>query len=370
MGTHPSGPSYVVQDDQKIKLREHLAQAKDKAAIFGVHLVKQFPRTEEGDLPFLFKILSVNQALSIQAHPDLLLARKLHAEFPQHYKDDNHKPELTIALTKFEALCAFRTLEEIIANIKSNMPLQNLLGKENVERYILDFSHVNNDTKRRELLRTLFTALMTSDPGRVKVELLNLVQQLTDQKEKSRLDKLFLRLHSTYPGDVGCFAIYFLNYIDLEPGQALFLGPNEPHAYLYGDCVECMACSDNVVRAGLTPKFIHVNVLCDMLTYNDKSLENMYLGTGKVLNPSVHRFSPPVKEFMVDRVHLSDNHKKVTWKNASISIMIVVDGKATINDQDVKRGDIFLIHSNYEWTATTDNDCLLFVAAANDDLML
>ena len=45
---------------------------------------------------------------------------------------------------------------------------------------------------------------------------------------------LFEKLHSDYPGDVGCFGIYFFNYITLQPGEAIYLGANEPHAYLYG----------------------------------------------------------------------------------------------------------------------------------------
>ena len=75
------------------------------------------------------------------------------------------------------------------------------------------------------------------------------------------------RLHSEYPGDRGSLAPLLLNVIYLKPGQSFFMGPNEPHAYLFGDCIECMALSDNVVRAGLTPKFKHVDVLCSMLHY-------------------------------------------------------------------------------------------------------
>jgi len=45
---------------------------------------------------------------------------------------------------------------------------------------------------------------------------------------------LLLRLHAQYPGDIGCFTIYFLNLVRLEPGEAMFLGANEPHAYLHG----------------------------------------------------------------------------------------------------------------------------------------
>lgn len=92
----------------------------------------------------------------------------------------------------------------------------------------------------------------------------------------SALEKLVIRLDNEYPGDIGCFCPYLLNYITLEPGEAMFLDANEPHAYLSGDCVECMACSDNVVRAGLTPKFIDKETLHSMLTYH----------TGK---PSVYR---------------------------------------------------------------------------------
>ncbi len=36
--------------------------------------------------------------------------------------------------------------------------------------------------------------------------------------------------------------------------QAIYLAANVPHAYVSGELVECMATSDNVVRAGLTPK--------------------------------------------------------------------------------------------------------------------
>lgn len=78
---------------------------------------------------------------------------------------------------------------------------------------------------------------------------------------------LVLRLEKQYPDDVGVIAAFFLNYVKLNPGEALYLGANEPHAYISGECIECMATSDNVVRAGLTPKFRDVQTLCAMLTY-------------------------------------------------------------------------------------------------------
>jgi mannose-6-phosphate isomerase len=66
------------------------------------------------DIPFLFKVLSVEKALSIQAHPDKAQAQILHSTHGDLYKDGNHKPEMAIALTPFEMLCGFRSLDQIV----------------------------------------------------------------------------------------------------------------------------------------------------------------------------------------------------------------------------------------------------------------
>lgn len=80
-------------------------------------------------------------------------------------------------------------------------------------------------------------------------------------------EQLVLQLEKQYPADIGVLAAFFFNYVKLNPGEALYLGANELHAYLRGECIECMATSDNVVRAGLTPKDRDVHILCSMLTY-------------------------------------------------------------------------------------------------------
>lgn len=90
-------------------------------------------------------------------------------------------------------------------------------------------------------------------------------------------EKLVLRLEKEYPDDVGVIASLFFNYVKLNPGEALYLGPNEPHAYIYGECIECMATSDNVVRAGLTSKKRDIDILCSMLTYNQVNIIYMYI---------------------------------------------------------------------------------------------
>ena len=78
-----------------------------------------------------------------------------------------------------------------------------------------------------------------------------------------------MSLEKQYPGDVGVLAAFFLNFVKLNPGEALYVSANEPHAYLPGECIECMATLDN--RAGLTPKYRDAQTLCSMLTYNQVS---------------------------------------------------------------------------------------------------
>ena len=105
MGTHPNGPS-MLKGPGALSLAEHISQ---KPEILGKDCRQKF-----GDqLPFLFKVLSVNKALSIQAHPDKKHAEKLHADRPDIYKDPNHKPEMAIALTDFEGLCGFRHVSHV-----------------------------------------------------------------------------------------------------------------------------------------------------------------------------------------------------------------------------------------------------------------
>lgn len=84
MGTHPSLPTRLASDDQPL-LADYLA--RDPSKLLGQEVAQTFGK----DLPFLFKILAIRKALSIQAHPDKTLAERLHQERPEIYKDPNHK---------------------------------------------------------------------------------------------------------------------------------------------------------------------------------------------------------------------------------------------------------------------------------------
>ena len=261
MGAHPSGMSTVA--DGGVPLAEWIESFPGgAAAALGEAVAKRWG----GKLPMLFKVLSVAKALSIQSHPDKALAERLHAERPNVYKDDNHKPEMTLAVEPFEALCGFVAHEELRAALAATPEFAEVVGAENAAAAAAAAGDADAETAA---LKACFAAAMTAvDDVRVRtIRALRARLAAAPEGSLSPKERLFLRLYEQYPDDIGTMAVFFLNFVTLETGEGLYLGANEPHAYLSGQCVECMATSDNVVRAGLTPKLRDTDVLCSSLTY-------------------------------------------------------------------------------------------------------
>ncbi|KAL6725123.1 hypothetical protein Aduo_019935 [Ancylostoma duodenale] len=323
MGVHPNGPAKLVEtsEDLSNRIKHHPELVADH---------------EKGTLQFLFKVLSVQQALSVQSHPTKEEAAVLHAKDPVHYPDPNHKPEMAIALTDFELLCGFRPAKEIYENLKGAPEVLSLAGGGDDLSSLL-----GEESAAKAALKKIFTKIWSSTPEEIAQAVLKFVGRIK-QEPSSKLNDLIIRLDREYPGgDVGVFAPLLLNYFTLKPGQATFLGPNQPHAYLSGDCVECMACSDNTIRAGLTPKFKDIQTLCSNLTY---CMSGPPIFAHTEVAPGTQLYAPPVPEFAVQAVNAKATHFS-TEKASSIVVMIA--GKAHFKagslDLEVHRGDVIFI---------------------------
>ncbi|XP_076636808.1 mannose phosphate isomerase [Colletes latitarsis] len=336
MGTHPNGPSHM--KELNMSLERYI---KENSEVLGSDVQKIFGQ----NLPFLFKVLSVNKALSIQAHPNKEKAEELHQQYPTIYKDANHKPELAIALTPFEALCGFRPIREIKEFLKVLPELRAVIGADKVFKFM-----TTDETGIIKSLKTCFHSLMSCDPGLIALQLRKLLDRLSNLDESLRQTlhaSVLERLYSDYPGDVGCFGIYFFNFITMQPGEAIYLGPNEPHAYLSGDCIECMACSDNVVRAGLTPKLKDVPTLIEMLMYNCEPI------SAKKFQPSredecTEVFRPPVTDFAVAKITIPPGRSSYNIiPRSTASILIIINGKGEISSSKILyRGSVIFIPAN------------------------
>lgn len=253
LGAHPGCPSKCAETGQP--LHELIAQAP--AEILGERVNNRY-----GRLPFLFKVLSASQPLSIQVHPTLAQARAgfvlenskgvAQDSADRNYKDDNHKPEMLFALTDFVALSGFRDPVSINEDLR-------LLATELPEA---EASTVNKLIKilggTAPLGASLEFVLTTGEDIKALVlACCQLISATPLLQENVRFAEL-LRINTIYPGDPGVLVALLLNLVFLKPGDTIALGAGNVHAYLRGLGIEVMANSDNVLRGGLTTKHIDV----------------------------------------------------------------------------------------------------------------
>jgi mannose-6-phosphate isomerase len=214
----------------------------------------------------MLKVLSINPdfGLSIQSHPDSAWAKTLHARDPSNYPDASHKPEIGIALTPVTLLFGFRPLARLATIVGAFPAFERLWGTELVTRLVT----VDVTEHEPALLRELFSALLGASPERVAAVTRDLCESNAGAISFAEEISIVTRLRRCYgDADPGLLAVFMMNIVHVQPGEAVFIGPNCPHAYLDGDLVECMASSDNVIRAGLTPKFKDTTTLLQTVSY-------------------------------------------------------------------------------------------------------
>ncbi|ETN43784.1 mannose-6-phosphate isomerase, class I [Cyphellophora europaea CBS 101466] len=361
MGTHPSLPSKDLTTGRSL-----LDLVSDNAALMGHDITSKY----SSKLPFLFKVLSINKALSIQAHPNKKLAEKLHAQDPKNYPDDNHKPEMTIAITPFEGLCGFRPLQEISQFLNTVQPLRDLVGDSNAKN--LESAATGSSADAKAALRAAFTGLMNTPKDTVAAKSRALVSLASEGKLPDDLSELVTRCNGQFPADIGLFVLFFLNYVRLDPGQAMYLKADDIHAYISGDIIECMASSDNVIRAGFTPKFQDVNTLTEILTYDHEPAEKQELVPVDYPYAKLDRtayssgsecllYDPPIEEFSVVRTLLKDTGAKCTFEGiAGPSIIICTNGSGKISvgpkTEDIKEGWVYFVGATAEVVLESHGD--------------
>ncbi|MFE2329144.1 mannose-6-phosphate isomerase, class I [Streptomyces sp. NPDC059385] len=290
MGAHPGAPSRLDRGDGEQALSDVIAA--DPEGELGAATVARFgPR-----LPFLLKILAAGAPLSLQVHPDLDQAKAGFEDEERrgvpfdaahrNYKDPNHKPEMLCALTPFDGFCGFRPPLEAAELIDG-------LGVDSLKPYV-DLLHAHPE---EAALREVLTAVLSAD----RAEMARTVADV-----EAAADRLggryapYAALVHHFPGDPGVVAAMLLNHFRLQPGEAVFLGAGVPHAYIDGLGVELLANSDNVLRAGLTPKHVDVPELL--------KITNFEPGDPTVLRPEGNGeevYEAPIDEFRLSRFVLA-----------------------------------------------------------------
>ncbi|WP_407206734.1 mannose-6-phosphate isomerase [Citrobacter sedlakii] len=316
MGAHPKSSSQVVDaNGRTVSLRDVIE--KHKSTLLGDAVAERF-----GELPFLFKVLCAAQPLSIQVHPNKRnsetgFARENAAGIPldaaeRNYKDPNHKPELVFALTPFLAMNAFREFSEIVSL------LQPVAGAHTAIAHFLE-------TPNAERLSELFAGLLNMQ-GEEKSRALAILKAALENQQGEPWQTIRL-IAEFYPDDSGLFSPLLLNVVKLNPGEAMFLFAETPHAYLQGVALEVMANSDNVLRAGLTPKYIDIPELVANVRFDAKPANQLLTTPEK--NGAELDFPIPVDDFAFSLHDLSAQETPVAQQSAAI--LFCVEGEAVLS---------------------------------------
>ncbi|KIH62713.1 hypothetical protein ANCDUO_07002 [Ancylostoma duodenale] len=143
-------------------------------------------------------------------------------------------------------------------------------------------------------------------------------------------------MYEDFPGDVGIFSPLILNHMILKPGECCYYAAEELHAYLSGECVECVGCSNNTIRAAMTPKFIDREALCEVLNYRMTSPEYYLVPAIPLADyPGVEEYSPNCKDFQLHRIRVAPSAQKAFLPVLDCtSIMVIVEGSAVLEEVD------------------------------------
>ncbi|OJU40044.1 MAG: mannose-6-phosphate isomerase, class I [Microbacterium sp. 69-10] len=276
-----------------------------------------------GSLPYLLKLLAAADPLSIQVHPTRAQAREGFAreagldpsDPARNYRDDNHKPELIVALSdRFEALGGLRPVADTLRMLASFADAPGVVA-------LRDRLGAGTDA---EALRATIGWLLSGDAQAAVEDIIDALGS-ADAEGFAEALRAVRGIATRYPGDPGVVVALLMNHIVLRPGEAIFLRAGLLHAYISGLGVEIMAASDNVLRGGLTPKHIDVDELLSIVDTEPGVVPVQPAGG------DLTEYDIPVADFALRRIELSGER---TVEVTGPAMALVTAGEVAVAGSD------------------------------------
>ena len=355
IGAHPDSPSVALTPAAGGAGR-HAPEAHDGGRLALDTLIAGDPEHCLGSasvatfgprLPFLLKVLAAETPLSLQVHPTLDQAREgfareeaagVDSAAPErNYKDAFHKPEMIFALTPFEALCGFRPAAEsraVFVHVAACFDLAGLELPPLVPLLLEDLAQPDEPAA----LRSAFERLIAGGEDVSHATAMIVAALVSGAPMGPHVAELttVVNLNNDYPGDPGVLISLLLNRISLAPGEAVYLPAGNVHAYLHGLGIEVMASSDNVLRGGLTPKFVDVPELLKTVAFEAVAVPMLAAET-TMLGQEI--FRPPFREFQLQRIELAPGAEPVPLAQSGAAVVIVTGGSVRL---DSPKGELRL----------------------------
>lgn len=360
MGTHQRGPSVVSIEEEKIDLAALIEQAPIQ--ILGEAVANQFNQK----LPYLFKVLDVNKMLSIQSHPtkgqaEIGFEREnkegvdLTASY-RNFKDDNHKPEVMVALTDFWLLHGFKSklaIEDLLLSIpefKSLYPHFQEGGIYHLYKTIMEMPQLEVDRLLVPLGARLAKQFMSGTLTKDQADYWAALAFRDNVLEGGHQDR-------------GIFSIYLFNLVGLKKGEGIFQDAGIPHAYLEGVNMELMANSDNVFRGGLTYKHIDVDMLMKHLVFD--SVEPHIL-KGEQISSFERVYKTPAPDFELSHIQINATDNYSTQSHAPQTLMIMegaVNIKTAVNTLQFTKGTVAFLTAGTKYDIQAIENASLYKAS-------
>jgi len=365
---HPNGPSTALLPNGPKALHELILSAPQKIYGKALNRLTETAR-QKGQLPYLFKTLCAGKALPLQIHPDKKLAEQLHKENPEDLPDDNHKPEIGLALSEFWAFASFREMKVIRQSVERIEELKEALG-DSAKQFL---EGEESEDKLREAVRTVLQR-GKDEQSKMGDLVKKLAKRCKEEGDKAiggadvdkGLAEAFVMLNDDYEGDAGAFiCAFFMNLYKLQPGECIYVPADGIHAWFRGDCIECMANSDNVLNSAFqeidqdTLDTFNKAVLCP----TDHSASKYFVKTepftrGGASNST--RYDTPFNEFDLIRTQLPAMREETHGGIQGPSFILVESGSGTLKAGDVtieaKPGVVCLIIADVELKITASKE--------------
>lgn len=359
LGTHKKAPSSAIIHSKKANLEDLILNSPVET--LGREVDQRF-----GRLPFLFKILDVKKMLSIQVHPTKQQAeagfeaenkKGIALDAPnRNYKDDNHKPEIMVALSDFWLLHGFKPEEQlktILAKYESFGVLLSIFESGGLKALYEKVMKMTDD-EAHQILQPVIGGILPKYRS----------ESLEKSSEEYWAAKAYLEMQLPEdPYDRGIFSIFLFNLVEIKEGNAVFQDAGIPHAYLEGQNVELMANSDNVLRGGLTPKHIDVDELLKLVKY--EFTEPKIISGTETDQSTEKKYISPAPDFELSQISLSHN-QTYSNKAKTAEILLVLDGETQVSSSNeminLKQGQAVVTFCGDEYHVVSNSSATIFKA--------
>ncbi|SJZ84160.1 ManA protein [Vibrio cincinnatiensis] len=322
LGDHLAGSSTLVDGSPLSAWIEAAPEYR-----LGKKVVEQFGQR----LPYLFKVLDVREPLSIQVHPTLEQAKQGFARenalaiesSRRNYKDNNHKPELMLALSDFYLLHGFRNVTESVAELKKYKSTDSLAS-------------LYQELGLKAFVSTIFS-LPENELSGLVLPIIKHYRLAYQQNELAKSQSLFWFMRAALraerealPFDAGLIMIFIMNLMYVPKGSVVYQDAGIPHAYLEGQNIELMANSDNVIRAGLTAKHVDVQELLAITRFETITPEVV---SGEPTDDGGIEYRVPAKDFQLREYHLHQGQALTTPDEEGACVWFVLSGEVRLSNQ-------------------------------------